>query len=339
MRAVAYAAFGADPEVVELPDPEPSPDGVVLRVDATGLCRSDWHGWRGHDSAITAFPHVPGHELAGTVVAVGARVTRWRGGERVAVPFVCACGTCRQCARGAQQVCDHQRQPGFTDHGSWAERVRIEHADVNLVPVPDELASEAVAALGCRFATAYRAVLQVGALRAGETVAIHGCGGLGLSAVMLAVAAGAHVIAVDASAGARELALGLGAASAHDVGVDLIALTDGGVDLGLDTAGAEAACVASVLGLRTQGRHVQVGLLPERPRVPMDVVIARELVLRGSHGMAAHAYPELLALLAAGRLRPEELVTRRIGLAEAPAALRAMDGPGTPGMTMVDPSR
>ena len=188
--------FGGPVAVREVPDPVPAAHGVVVRVEATGLCRSDWHGWAGHDRTI-ALPHVPGHELAGTVAEAGPQVRGWQVGDRVTVPFVCACGTCRSCLAGDHQVCDRQTQPGFTGWGSFAELVALDHADVNLVALPDELDAVTAAALGCRFATAYRAVVQQGRVRPGDWVAVHGCGGVGLSAVMVAVAAGARVVAVD----------------------------------------------------------------------------------------------------------------------------------------------
>ncbi|NEA28438.1 alcohol dehydrogenase catalytic domain-containing protein, partial [Actinomadura bangladeshensis] len=197
MRAVAYDAFGAPPSVRELPDPPVPAGGAVIRVEATGVCRSDWHGWQGHDPDIRAFPHVPGHELAGTVAETGAGVARHRPGDRVTVPFVCACGRCPSCASGNQQVCESQTQPGFTHWGSFAHYVAIENADVNLVGLPDEMSYTTAAGLGCRFATAFRAVTAQGGVTAGQWVAVHGCGGVGLSAVMIAAAAGARVVAVD----------------------------------------------------------------------------------------------------------------------------------------------
>ncbi|MFE2618539.1 alcohol dehydrogenase catalytic domain-containing protein, partial [Micromonospora chalcea] len=215
MRAVVFERFGVRPEVREVDDPAPAPDGVVVRVGATGLCRSDWHGWQGHDPDIR-LPHVPGHEFAGVVVAVGADVRGWRPGDRVTAPFVCACGRCPSCLAGDQQVCERQTQPGFTGWGSFAELVAVRHADVNLVRLPDELDETAAAALGCRFATAFRAVIAQGRVAAGEWVAVHGCGGVGLSAVMIAAASGARVVAVDVSPGALELARRSGAAICLD---------------------------------------------------------------------------------------------------------------------------
>jgi D-arabinose 1-dehydrogenase-like Zn-dependent alcohol dehydrogenase len=137
VRALVFDGFGGPLTVREVPTPDPGPDGVVVRVGASGICRSDWHAWQGHDPDVV-LPHVPGHELAGTVAAVGAGVRRWRVGDRVTVPFVNACGRCARCAAGDPQVCPHQTQPGFTHWGSLAQYVALDAADVNLVGLPAE---------------------------------------------------------------------------------------------------------------------------------------------------------------------------------------------------------
>ncbi|MFF7367275.1 zinc-dependent alcohol dehydrogenase family protein [Streptomyces tricolor] len=345
MRAVVFEEYGKPAEVRDVPDPEPAEHGVTVRVEATGLCRSDWHGWMGHDPDIT-LPHVPGHELAGVVEQVGARVTGWRPGDRVTVPFVCACGSCPSCAAGDQQVCERQTQPGFHHWGSFAEYVALDHADVNLVALPDGMPYATAAALGCRFATAFRAVVQQGRVAAGEWVAVHGCGGVGLSAVMIAAAAGARVVAVDVSPEALELARTFGAAvcldatGVSDPAAAVRELTGGGTHLSLDALGSPATCAASVNGLRRRGRHVQVGLLPSADGttpVPLARATALELELLGSHGMAAHAYPGMLHLVRSGVLRPDLLVTRTIPLDAAPAALAAMDTAPGAGVTVITP--
>ncbi|MFD5117838.1 zinc-dependent alcohol dehydrogenase family protein [Streptomyces sp. NPDC058385] len=342
MRAVVFEKFGERAEVREVPDPVPAPHGVVVRVEATGLCRSDWHGWMGHDPDVR-LPHVPGHELAGVVEAVGADVLDRRPGDRVTVPFVCACGTCASCAAGDHQVCERQTQPGFTHWGSFAEYVALDHAAVNLVDVPDELSFATAAGLGCRFATAFRAVVAQGRVAAGEWVAVHGCGGVGLSAVMIAAASGARVVAVDVSPAALDLARAFGAAhclnasEVPDVAAAVRELTGGGAHLSLDALGSPVTCAASVGGLRRRGRHVQVGLLPQDPVVPMGRVIGLELELLGSHGMAAHAYPGMLEMVRAGALRPDLLVTSTITLDAAPAALEAMGTTPGAGVTIIEP--
>ncbi|MGW7549408.1 zinc-dependent alcohol dehydrogenase family protein [Streptomyces sp. NPDC054770] len=345
MRAVVFDHFNTPAEVRDVPDPRPAPHGAVVRVEATGLCRSDWHGWTGHDPDIT-LPHVPGHELAGVVESVGAGVTAWRPGDRVTVPFVCACGGCRSCAAGDQQVCERQTQPGFTHWGSFAEYVALDHADVNLVAIPDGMSYSTAASLGCRFATAFRAVVQQGRVAAGEWVSVYGCGGVGLSAVMIAAASGARVVAVDVSPQALDLARKFGAAhgvDATDTGDPAAAvrdLTSGGAHLSLDALGSPATSAASVHSLRRRGRHVQVGLLPSpdgNTPVPLARAIALELELLGSHGMAAHAYPAMLDLVHAGALRPDLLVTSTITLDAVPAALAAMGGVRAAGVTVVEP--
>jgi alcohol dehydrogenase len=335
VRALVFDAYGGPLTVRDVPEPIAPAAGVTVQVGATGICRSDWHGWQGHDPDIR-LPHVPGHELAGTISSVGPLVTRWHVGDRVTVPFVNACGTCAPCLVGDQQVCASQRQPGFTHWGSFAEYVALDAADVNLVALPDELSFVVAASLGCRFATSYRAVLGQGRAVASEWVVVHGCGGVGLSAVEVAVSVGASVIAVDVSAGALELALALGASHAvqpPSVG-EVLALTGGGAHLSLDALGSPQTCLDSIACLRPRGRHVQVGLLPGEPfAAPMARVLAQELELLGSHGMAAHAYPEMLERIASGALRPDRLVTRELSLDEAGEALASVGA--QPGIAVI----
>lgn len=345
MRAVVVNEFGVVPVVAEVPDPAPPPAGVVIEVASTGLCRSDWHGWIGHDSDI-ALPHVPGHELAGVIAAVGPAVRSWRPGQRVTTPFVCACGRCASCMRGELQVCDAQFQPGFTHWGSFAERVALDRADLNLVAVPDGVDLDTAASLGCRFATAYRAVVQLGRPREGDWVAVHGCGGVGLSAVMIAASRGARVIAVDVSGAALALAESVGAqATVNGARTDVVEairdLTGGGAALSVDALGSVPTAQSSIRCLRTRGRHVQVGLMAgddAMATLPMDAVVAGELEVLGSHGMAAHAYPALLAEILDGTLAPEQLIQRRITLGAAPEALAAMNAHRSQGITMIHPT-
>lgn len=341
MRAVVYSAYGQPPVVTSVPDPVAPDGGVVVEVRATGVCRSDWHAWRGHDPV--PLPHTPGHEFAGVVAAVGAGVGRRRPGDRVTVPFVCGCGVCEYCRAGDAQVCPHQTQPGFTGPGSFAERVVVHAADTNLVALPDNVDFVTAASLGCRFATAYRALTAHGRLAKGDWLAVHGCGGLGLSAVQIGIALGASVIAVDIAPAALALATELGAAHVIDATADrdpaatIRDRTGGGAVVSVDALGSPATAAASVRSLRRRGRHVQAGLLLDGPTpLPMDVVVAQELAIHGTHGMAAADYPPMLALVADGTLRPGRLVNAVIGLDDAPAALTAMDHPPTgPGMTVV----
>jgi alcohol dehydrogenase len=338
VRAVLITEFGAEPTVVEVPDPSPRPDGVVVRVEATGVCASDRHAWLGHDDGV-ALPHVPGHELVGSVVAVGALVTRAAVGDRVTTPFVCGCGVCDECRSGRAQVCPDQEQPGFTHWGSFAEYVEVRHADANLVPVAPDADAGGAALLGCRFATAYRALADRGGVEPGDRVLVLGAGGVGLSAVLVGGALGAEVVVADPSQGARELAVSLGAVTAVDPsGVDgpdrVRDAVDGGARVALEAAGRAESLALGVRTLRRHGVLVQVGLLAAEPVVPVPDMIARELTVTGSHGMAAADYPRLMRLVTDGRLDPSQLVTNRIGLDDAPAALSRPTGPG---VTVVEP--
>jgi alcohol dehydrogenase len=340
MKAVMYTAFNERPHLVDLPDPSPVAHGVVIKVEATGVCRSDWHGWVGHDPDIT-LPHVPGHELAGIVVAVGKDVTKWQGGERVTVPFVGGCGACPECHAGHQQVCHNQFQPGFTHWGSFAEYVSIHNADLNLVALPETVTFATAASLGCRFATSFRAVVDQGKVSAGQWVAVHGCGGVGLAAVMIANALGANVVAVDIGDDKLALAKQLGAVvtinatSVASVPEAVIEATNGGAHVSFDALGHSETCVNSILNLRRRGKHVQVGLMVgehSAPPVPMSRVVAHELEILGSHGIQAHRYDAIMAMVRSRKLKPELLVGHEISLEESIDALMAMDrflGTGT----------
>ena len=333
MKAAVYEAFQQPITIQTVPDPTPTPDGVVLAVKATGLCRSDWHGWMGHDADITV-PHVPGHELAGVVAAVGQDVRNWQIGDRVTLPFVCGCGHCPQCLSGNHQVCDHQFQPGFTHWGSFAEYVAIQYADVNLVRLPESVGFETAASLGCRFVTSFRGVVDQGKVRAGEWVAVHGCGGVGLSAIMIASALGANVIAIDIADDKLEFARQMGAIATVNASqtADVIgavqAISGGGAHVSVDALGSAVTCFNSIANLRKRGRHVQIGLMTgnhKHPAIPMDKVVAHELEIYGSHGMQAHSYPALLRMIEAGKLQPQKLIGQTISLEEASTALPAMD--------------
>ncbi len=351
MKAVVYAGYGADPVLTQVADPDCPADGVVVAVGATGVCRSDWHAWKGHDPVT--LPHIGGHEFAGVVVAAGPGVTGWHAGDRVTVPFACGCGRCEHCLAGDAQVCPRQTQPGFTGPGSFAELVAVHAADANLVALPADVDFVTAACLGCRFATAFRAVTAHGRVRPGDWLAVHGCGGVGLSAVMIGAALGARVLAVDVSAAALARARELGAEAVVDAAVDAAVdatvdaagpdlaaaigeLTGGGAHVSIDALGSPAVAADSVRCLRRRGRHIQVGLLPGGPApLPMDLVIARELEIYGSHGMAARDYPAMMRLIADGTLQPGRLVGEVIALGDVGRALAAMDGPAGAGMTVV----
>jgi len=353
MRAVVFDSFGHAPAVRSVPDPVAPADGVVVQVEATGLCRSDWHGWAGHDPSI-ALPHVPGHEFVGRVIARGRNVRQVAIGDRIITPFVCGCGICPECASGNAQVCPAQTQPGFTHWGSYAEQVVVRNADFNAITVGDELDPVGLVSLGCRFATSFRALHQRARVRAGERVAVFGAGGVGLSAVMIAAALGAEVIAVDVSPDALNLARRAGASHVVTVPANhspASADTDspprqlaerlrryGPVHVTVEALGHHVTAAAALWVLAPRGRHVQIGLFATEPVLPISRVIADEIAVLGSHGMAAAEYPPMLDLINAGQLRPADLVTRTLPLADAPQALVEIAERPHPGMTVILPS-
>ena len=333
MKAAVFEKYQGKITIQNVIDPSPKKHGVVIKVKATGLCRSDWHGWMGHDKDIE-LPHVPGHEFAGVIEAIGKDVFHFKIGDRVTVPFVCGCGTCRECVSGNHQVCDYQTQPGFTHWGSFAEYVTIDYADVNLVKLPEEIEDTTAATLGCRFITSFRAIVHQGKISEGQYVAIHGCGGVGLSAIMIANALGANVIAVDINPETLKLAKELGAnstinASQNNAITDQIKeLTKGGVHVSMDALGSATTCFNSIDSLRKRGKHIQVGLMTgdhQHPKIPMDKVLANELEILGSHGMQAHKYPEMLEMIKNGKLHPEKLIEKTITLEDATTALPKMN--------------
>jgi alcohol dehydrogenase len=343
MRAIVYDRFGTTPEVREVEAPTAPDGGVVIRVAASGLCRSDWHAWAGHDDTVH-LPHVPGHEFVGTIEQVGAGVSNWSVADRVTSPFVCGCGVCEWCLGGNAQVCPNQTQPGFTGWGSHAELVAIHAADTNLVAVPDTISDDAAASLGCRFATAFRAVRARADVQPGEWVAVFGAGGVGLSAVMIASALGARVVAVDRNPDALTLARSVGAeatvVAAASVVDQVISITDGGAHVALDAVGSASTSTDALLSLRRRGRHVQIGLLSadELPRLPLDRVIGWELDLLGSHGMAARDYAAMLTLVADGTLRPQDLVGGAVTLAEGATLLPLTATAPPTGITVIHPA-
>ncbi|MDC0948590.1 zinc-dependent alcohol dehydrogenase family protein [Gammaproteobacteria bacterium] len=333
MKAVLIERFSEAPKLTTVSDPTPVDDGVVVKVEATGVCRSDWHGWVGHDADIE-LPYVPGHELAGIVAAVGQNVENWNVGDRVTVPFVSGCGACPQCHDGHQQVCDRQFQPGVTHWGSFAEYVSLHRADLNLVALPEAIDFATAASLGCRFVTSFRAVVDQGKTKPGEWVAVHGCGGVGLSAIMIANALGANVVAIDIAQDKLNLAKKLGAlvaidsTSVADVAEAVKDVTGGGAHVSLDALGHSQTCLNSILSLRKRGKHIQVGLMlgdHSTPTVPMGKIVADELEILGSHGMQAHRYGAMMAMIQARKLKPELLVGQTISLAQSIEELMNMD--------------
>ncbi|MEM7547319.1 MAG: zinc-dependent alcohol dehydrogenase family protein [Pseudomonadota bacterium] len=342
MRAALLTTYRAPLEITEVDDPTCPEDGVVLSVLACGVCRSDWHSWTGTDPDIV-LPQIPGHEYCGVVEEVGPRVSFWKPGDRVIAPVILGCGQCMACSSGHQTTCLNQAVPGFTGPGAFAERIGVPHADHNLARLPDYLAPETAAAMGCRVTTAWHGLTGRADLKAGEWLAVHGAGGVGLSAVMLGRAMGARVIAVDIQADKLAEAQKMGAeavvnAAEVDAATAIRDLTGAGAHVSMEALGINDTTAASIRCLRKLGRHVQIGM-PAGAHVnmtlPWDAVYSGQLSLFGSRGMPGWRFPSLFSLIESGAVDPAPLINRRISLSDASAELAAMDGPTLPGVAVV----
>lgn len=342
VRAAAITVYEQPLVVAEYQDPVVSATGVLLEVETSGICLSDWHSWMGHED-LPSLPHVPGHEMTGVVREVGPQVEKWHGGERVTVPFSVGCGQCSSCRAGYLNTCSSGFTPGFTHWGSFAQLVAIDYADVNLVAVPDALSSVDAAALGCRFVTAFRAVVDRGRVGEGDWLAIYGCGGVGLSSVMIGKAMGARVVAIDIDPASLALATELGADAAvegwNDPAKAVRDITAGGASVSIDAVGVTDTFLASVESVRKHGRHVQVGLLHGEhaaPALPMERVIMGEIEIMGSRGLPATDYPRVFRFINDKGIDVGRLVTGTVSLDEASEVLEHMGEFKGVGITVID---
>lgn len=341
MRAAVFRQARAPLSLETVADPDCPSDGVVVRVLAAGVCRSDWHVWSGGDTVQT--PHIPGHEYCGEVVAVGPDVRRWSLGDKVVAPFILACGQCPACASGKQTTCADQVLPGFNCNGAFAEFLAVPHADTNLTKLPNGMKPAVAAALGCRVTTAWHALTDRANLRAGEWVAIFGGGGIGLSVLLLAKGLGAKVAVVDIDREKLNYAKGLGAdLTVNPTDQDAVevvrAATDGGADLAIEALGISQTTVPALRSLAKLGRMVQIGMpvgdhatMP----IPMDVLYAGQLAVYGTRGMPAHRYPSLLRFIEAQTLDLSPLIAREVALGDISDELAAFDGPMPPGIAVI----
>jgi propanol-preferring alcohol dehydrogenase len=350
MRAVQITAFREPLRVVEVPVETPRADGAVIRVEASGVCRSDWHfwnqdmGWVGFNLRLQANT---GHEVGGVVEEVGSDVHTVKVGDRVTIPFHESDGTCPQCKAGYQNLCDHVIIGGVQRIGGWAQYVTVTAADLNCIRLPEGVDSLSAAALGCRYMTAYRAVVDRGRVQPGQWFAVQGCGGVGLSAVQIAAAAGAMVAAVDTDERKLAKARQEGAAATvnasgltpEQVGQAVRDATGGGAHVSLDALGRAFTVHQSIWSLRKRGRHVQVGVTSQEERgmvsIPTDMLVLMEWELVGSLGNPHPKYAELLTLVARKKLNPARLVTREIALSEVNDTLERMTRFDTVGFEVI----
>ncbi|RSZ61398.1 alcohol dehydrogenase [Corynebacterium hylobatis] len=348
MKALVLTEFGKDLEIMTMPDPTPEADGVVIRIEANGVCRSDWHLWMGDWDWLglkVEFPHVLGHEFSGVVEEVGSGVSRFAVGDRVFVPHAHGCGVCEYCLSGFTNVCANVIFAGTDYWGGYGQYVAVPAADRNLVRLPDGVSFEAAAGLGCRFMTAWHGVVDQAKVQPGEWVAVHGSGGMGLSAIQIASAVGASVIAVDINDKALEMARNAGAVhTINSLDTDPVEavreLTAGGVHVGIDALGIQQTCLNSLNSLRKRGRHLQAGLTSQDEKgaipVPIDAIALQELSIIGCANMPIARFPDMMRMVESGTVDPAATITRRVGLEGAREVLQGMGTYSVPGITILN---
>ncbi len=349
MKAAVLTEFGKPLEITNTwKDPDCGPADAVLRVEANGICRSDWHLWQGGWEWVGFVPPLPtvlGHEYCGVVEEVGSAVKRFKKGQRVVVPFHHSCGVCECCQAGHQNVCSDLQIPMFHYSGGFGQYAQVGRADVNLVGLPEEISFDAAASLGCRYITAFHGVVHQVAVQPGEWVAIFGCGGVGLAAVEICTALGANVIAV--SRGDKKLALARSLGAVHTVKANsdgvpeqIVDLTGGGVHVSVDALGTRDTTLPAIAALRTRGRHLRLGMSGKEDKgqiaLPVDLFVAKELSFVGSFGMQAQRYPEMLRMVHAGQLHPEKLVEQKVPIEKAGDVLESMSSFNTVGVAIIN---
>ena len=325
MRAIRLAEIARPLIDSDMDRPEFRADGVLVQVEAAGICRSDVH-YRAGFPKLIQLPRTLGHEIAGTVVNVGDEVEGVTVGDRVALHYLVSCGGCRHCVSGHEQFCGVQEMLGKEADGGFAEFIAVPAG--NAFKLPDNVPMTAAAVMMCSTATSFHA-LQRARLNEGESVAVFGAGGLGMSAIQLARIQGAEqVFAVDLNPAKLALASQAGAVplDASDAAVALRAATGGeGVDVALDMVGSAAVIRHGLDALAPMGRMVAVGLTEETiPVGPYTDLITHERELIGASDHLASEIPQLLTWASEGALDFSQVVSETLPL-EAGAINGALD--------------
>jgi propanol-preferring alcohol dehydrogenase len=352
MRAVQVQHLRKPMEVRDIAIPDIGDDDVLVRVTACGICRTDWHVWNGDwtwAGLNLPIPITLGHEIGGIVERVGSSISHLKPGMRVCVPFNLADGTCEYCRKGMQNLCENAAW-GFTTPGSggFAQYARVPNANLNCVALPENVTEKDGAALGCRYMTSYRAVRSRARVQAGETVVVVGAGGVGTSAIQIAAAMGALVVAIDTKDSALQSVRKLGAShvinsadlSTQDVRDRVKELVGSkGADVAIDAMGGTNSTLNALHSLAKGGRLCVAGLTTQDDHgeisIPVDQLVFNEWSLVGTLGNPHSDYPELLRLVDSGKLQPGKLITEEVALNDVQSVFDRIPSFETEGFVVV----
>lgn len=318
MKAAVFHEGGRPLEVTEVETPTPGPAEALIRVAGCGLCHTDLHYV---DHGVKTFkppPLILGHEAAGTIEALGETVTDRAVGDRVLIPAVLSCGRCSYCREGRENLCEGLAMLGNNMDGAYAEFVTVPASE--LVPVPDSLPLEKACVIADAISTPYHAVKHRGRIRMGDTVAVVGCGGVGLNLVQCATVAGGRVIAIDVNEQRLELARRLGAIEAINpeeierLDKHVRSRTDGGVDVAFEAIGTPGTIQTAFSLLRKGGRLCVLGYSHEPVSISAAKLMYYELEIGGSLGCGGGEYPEILQLVETGQLQLDPVVSGNVPL-------------------------
>lgn len=333
VRALVLTAPGKGLELREVPAPRPGAGEALVRVRACGLCHTDLHYLDHGVATAKPPPLVLGHEISGRVVSVGDGAHGPPPDTDVLVPALLPCGRCPYCLTGRANLCPEARMPGNHFDGGFAELLVVPAKD--LVPLPSEVDPVVGCVIADALTTPYHAVVERAAVRAGERVAVIGCGGVGINVVQVAAAAGAEVVAIDLSEAKLDAARALGAVDTIRVGGgedpvrEVRRRLGDGVDAAFEVVGRPETIALGFAALRRGGRLCLVGYSSQPAVLPAHRAMFYEYTVLGSLGCPPATYPRVVDLVRRGKLQLGPIVTRKLPLdrfEEALTALRSGDG-------------
>jgi 6-hydroxycyclohex-1-ene-1-carbonyl-CoA dehydrogenase len=328
MKAAVFHGSEDGLKVEDIPIPSAGPGQILVKVAACGVCHTDLHYIEHGVPTFKKPPVVLGHEASGIVEDVGADVDNVSKGQRVLIPAVLTCGKCRFCRMGRENICSDMQMLGNHFDGAYAEYVAVPAKDV--LDLPESIPLEDASIIADALSTPYHAVKNRARVRPGDTVAVFGCGGVGINAVQLAAAAGAQVIAVDTNERKLQWASEFGAAETVNaskverVSKEIKKLTGGGVDIAMEVIGNPRTIEEAFESVRIGGRLCVVGYTHEAISIIAGKIMFKELDIVGSLGCPPGEYVPLIRMVELGKIDLSRLVTHRFALDEIQSAFDVM---------------